>query len=362
MMNNKVCIIITAYNAEEYIEQCISNLSLQTYNNYELVIVDNGSTDDTRLLIKSFQESDDRIRLLHVETNVGVGDGRNSGLKWALNNCDSDYLFFLDIDDWLHPQCLEIMVETILKDGSDMVFEKHALSHEYNNEFTPIHKYVHKRFEDMESFWCDTIKTLAFVTGRLIKKELFRDIMFPQTGLDDERTTYKLVFSANAVSILDKSLYYWYQNPTSYMHHQWSPDKLQDQIESVLEPLDFSYQNGYKRMFSIYIKRYIELVTGRIMIYGWKKRYRSIYVEQYKRLRSFPNNYNDFCKRNEIENSFFSGVSNSVVKYIRGIQDETEKQLRNNNLIISMLVFILKNLKTTFLWGSIEKDIKKWLE
>ena len=92
----KISIIIPAYNVEKYIDKCITSVINQTYDNIEAIIVNDGSTDNTALIIEKYSEVDNRIIVVNKE-NSGVSDSRNIGIE----NITGDYAFFLDSDDWI---------------------------------------------------------------------------------------------------------------------------------------------------------------------------------------------------------------------------------------------------------------------
>ena len=98
----KVSIIIPAYNAEKYIKRAIDSVKAQTYPNWECIIVDDGSTDDTALVVTEETFKSENFHLWCFEENRGVAWARNFGIEKA----DGDAIFFLDADDWMEPRCL----------------------------------------------------------------------------------------------------------------------------------------------------------------------------------------------------------------------------------------------------------------
>lgn len=239
MGNDKISVIVSTYNAEKEIDICVNSILNQTHKNIELILVDNASPDTIPEIVDRYMAQDNRVIALHNKVNIGVGDGRNTGIDWVMGNSDSSYLFFLDADDWIHPECLSRLLSMIVNDGSDNAFTKHTYSSRFEG-FTDLSEseYVTKCFDNAEEFWIKEVKHSAFGTGRVFKKELFSSVRFPKSGLDDERTTYKLVYQCKKISTMNFGLYYWFQNPKSYMNNI-SVDKLMDAILSTREPLDF---------------------------------------------------------------------------------------------------------------------------
>jgi glycosyltransferase involved in cell wall biosynthesis len=102
-----ISIFIPAYNAGLYIENAIKTCLIQTYKNFEIIIVNDGSNDKTSLIVEKLKKTDDRINLFHNETNLGLSPTRNRGLEL----CKGDYIALLDADDLMHPKRLEMQLE-----------------------------------------------------------------------------------------------------------------------------------------------------------------------------------------------------------------------------------------------------------
>lgn len=113
----KVSVIIAAYNAAEYIEECISSIQKQTYDNWELWICDDASTDDTLEIITAKANLDDRIKVLHNDINIFAGASRNK----CINKCTGDYVMIQDADDISDKKRIELLVNELQKNSVDFV-------------------------------------------------------------------------------------------------------------------------------------------------------------------------------------------------------------------------------------------------
>lgn len=122
MNNELVSIIMPAYNAEKYIEEAIESVIKQTYENWELLIVDDGSADSTVALVQKFVAKDSRIKLIHLSKNCGVANARNV----AIENAQGRYLAFLDSDDLWLAEKLEKQISFMQKNGYVFTFHKYA--------------------------------------------------------------------------------------------------------------------------------------------------------------------------------------------------------------------------------------------
>lgn len=125
----KISIIIPAYNVEKYIDKCITSVINQTYDNIEAIIVNDGSTDNTALIIEKYSEVDNRIIVVNKE-NSGVSDSRNIGIE----NITGDYAFFLDSDDWIEENYIEKAVNLLNDEKIDILFNGWVIDSDGNIE------------------------------------------------------------------------------------------------------------------------------------------------------------------------------------------------------------------------------------
>ncbi|MBP3635036.1 MAG: glycosyltransferase family 2 protein [Bacilli bacterium] len=114
MKNDLISIIIPVYNGEEYIEKCINSIISQTYDNLEIIVIDDGSTDNTREKLQKIL--DPRVNKIYIKNN-GVSNARNIGIKKAKGK----YLMFIDVDDYIDKHTIEILYQTILEKNVDII-------------------------------------------------------------------------------------------------------------------------------------------------------------------------------------------------------------------------------------------------
>lgn len=144
MNNLKHSIIVPAYNTGDAIRQCIDSVLKQTYTNWELIIVDDGSKDNTPEIIEEYAKSDNRIKAFHIP-NEGVSNARNVGLAEA----QGEYVMFVDSDDWIEPDYLQ-QIRNYMDDDADMYIVGITQDHEGNNgnifyseiKGTPVYRHI----------------------------------------------------------------------------------------------------------------------------------------------------------------------------------------------------------------------------
>lgn len=117
----KLSIVMPVYNVEKYIRECVDSVLNQTMKEFELIIVDDGSTDSSGAILDEYQEKDSRVTVIHKE-NGGVSAARNDALK----HCTGDYIYIMDSDDYLEPDAFQVMYEEAIRTNSDVVITDHS--------------------------------------------------------------------------------------------------------------------------------------------------------------------------------------------------------------------------------------------
>lgn len=115
-MKKLISIIVPIYNSEAYLKKCIDSLINQTYENIEIILVDDQSPDSCGVICDEYSEKDNRIKVIH-QKNAGVGKARENGMKIA----KGEYITFVDSDDWIDPEFCEMLLEALLKNNADWI-------------------------------------------------------------------------------------------------------------------------------------------------------------------------------------------------------------------------------------------------
>ena len=174
-MDKLVSVIIPAYNAEKYIEQCVNSVIKQTYKQLEIIIVNDGSKDSTLEVLEKLKSKDARIVVLN-QKNKGLPAARNAGLK----SCKGDYVFFLDSDDWIELSCIDTLMNIELENNVDIVFFDYFKS--YNNQEIEHHIYG-KNFlynnKQKDNFLLWDMRTITS-WGKLYSKKCISDILYDE--------------------------------------------------------------------------------------------------------------------------------------------------------------------------------------
>lgn len=213
----EISIVVPIYNEEKYLRQCVESVLAQTHTDWNMILVDDGSTDSSPAICDEFANADPRIRTIHRK-NGGFSAARNAGMDLA----DGEYITFLDADDAWHPQFLELALAGIKRTKADVI------SFGFTNKINGFSKEIKARYDitltDGETFteWVLYQRHESHpcsVWGKLYKREVLKNIRFtPSIGYEDLDLSYRLFPGLKSIAVSDLKLYYYRPNPNSYIH------------------------------------------------------------------------------------------------------------------------------------------------
>lgn len=216
-----ISIIMSCYNAEKTVARAIQSVLNQTYQDFEIVIVDDCSTDNSVQVIESINDS--RIRLFKHEVNKGAGLARRT----AIANMTGEWMTFLDSDDYYKPDCLETLIAN--SDGVDIVAPGY-IAVEGDSNFAIIPDRVIQ--SGGEKFKHNKQDTKKFMNMMLIKSSLWDKVTYSSRRfIEDTPTLVQILYYADKILLLDYAGYYYTQNPNSLIH---TSDELKDAIYLAL--------------------------------------------------------------------------------------------------------------------------------
>lgn len=210
----KISVIVPVYNVEKYLPRCLDSIIKQSYTDLEIILVDDGSSDNSGIICDEYAKMDTRIKVIHQE-NGGVSSARNT----ALTACTlgGDYLSFVDSDDWLEPGFYDFIA------GNSSNFD--ILIFDYFLAYEDFKKVIYQFSEDQE---LDTAECLlemskfnvpSFVWNKIFSKKLFEKIRFPVGQYyEDQAVMHLLIDKAEKIFYQHKALYNYYQNEKSISH------------------------------------------------------------------------------------------------------------------------------------------------
>ena len=212
MKKTKISIIVPVYNASLYLDECITSLLNQTYKNIEIILINDGSKDNSLEICKKFEKKDSRIKAIH-QPNSGPSVARNEGLKIA----KGEFISFVDSDDFIDVKAFEKIVEVFGNTDADIVeFDCNLISEKGQilGSTEKINQTILDSTEALKELILGNINNYA--CNKLYRRNLFDNIEFPEGYLwEDMGICYKLFLKARNVYCLPEKFYFYRQRKNS---------------------------------------------------------------------------------------------------------------------------------------------------
>lgn len=251
-MQDLISIIIPIYKVEEYLDECISSVVNQTYNNLEIILVDDGSPDNCPMMCDEWARKDSRIKVIHKE-NGGLSDARNAGLDMATG----DFIAFVDSDDWISPDMYEKMLQTILQENADICSCGIVSSYPEREICMNVKAVVGNSEQILEMIYDDTAFPVA-AWNKLYRRSCWERFRFPVGKIcEDTFTTYLLVDRASKIVQISDALYYYRIRENSIMTASFTRKRM-DEEEAWRCNYEFMkehYPHIYKDAYDFYLQK-----------------------------------------------------------------------------------------------------------
>jgi len=235
MKEELISVVVPIYNVEKYLRLCLDSLLMQTYTNFEVLMINDGSPDDSANICKEYLAKDRRFQYFEKE-NSGPSDTRNYGIEHS----KGEYITFVDSDDWLKETFLADLYEAITRTGADIALSTYIKYDDLQSVYNiPIIGEYYERIWMSDEFIRELPKlemkdnSYSNPWAKLFKRELFRTIRFPKGKLiEDTRTNIKLFLESSRLVYINKCLYFYRIRGGSVI--QTITEKL---LEDVLDTL-----------------------------------------------------------------------------------------------------------------------------
>ncbi len=319
----KYSIIVPVYNVEKYLPKCLDSLINQNFSDYEIIIVDDGSTDGSGKIADAYAEKCSSLISVIHQKNSGPAIARNTGIDKA----KGEYLCFIDSDDWVADNFLTRLDEELNKNDLDiLIFNAHMILENgkiIGNLFNSEEKF---RFVDNRILITDQ----PTVWNKIYKKSLFTEtgVRFPEHMLHEDLATIpKLAIYAQRVASINDCLYYYLQRKTSIMHNL-TPDKFIKTIDCMNIILDYFKETGKfeEYYYELEYKTVCHIMYGpviKLLMFKGKIRWDYINILQSYMNSNFPDYMEDIKEKNLIkyipaaEKKRFACIVNKKYRYAR---------------------------------------------
>ena len=270
-----ISVIVPVYKVESYLPRCVGSILNQTYTDYELILVDDGSPDRCGELCDAYAAAHPHIHVIHRE-NGGLSAARNTGIEWMLRHSNSRYVTFIDSDDWIHPQYLEILLKAIETPGAAVGMVGRKYMFEFDDAYSSYDPLPEAVLYDGEELFLSRKWDFNYAWGKLYRKEHFQILRYPEgKTFEDVFTTYQVLFTRGKTALIDEPLYFYFNNTEGISHSSWKPSELVI-FEGMRQQMDFYRRDGFNRAFEkeeyLYINHFAyQLVRIRSNRADWEK-------------------------------------------------------------------------------------------
>lgn len=320
----KFSFIVPVYNAEKYLDRCIKSMLKQSLQNFEIILIDDASTDNSIGIMKKYQERNSNISIYRNEKNKGVSYSRNIGIKKA----QGEYLVFCDADDWYEENALEQFSNAIEKYNADFVTSNYYIS--YDNAKIKISSENQFAKENITKEECIAYMTTTS-SAKAINRNLFlnNNIYYPVgTKRNEELSVIPIVsYKSKKPVYIDEFLYNYYQNKKSA-----SNKKIQDFsfYDATFQSFVKNIENTEEYQQEIEFRAIEQLLYNKLLVMIKSKISR---IDILKEIDDFKKNYPNFLK-----NKYLKNYRKSKIVFI--------KILNNKMLFLAKIFTILHEIIT----------------
>lgn len=260
--NNRelVSVIVPIYNVKEYLERCINSILNQSYENLDIILVDDGSNDGSEAICDSFAQKDKRVNVIH-QKNGGVASARNTGL----DNCKGEFVCFVDSDDYIHPDFI-LYLSTKLKDNDcDISMCYHVVTDEWDYKCSvnwDAAVEVYSKEEIFDRFYTNMHGSIIMLWNKMIRRKCIGDIRFDDGFIhEDEGTTFKFLYNARKIAFSNEVLYIYYSRDESITGIPYDKKRL-DILKAYENRLSFYKEHSEKALYDRECQYYLSEILA----------------------------------------------------------------------------------------------------
>lgn len=241
-MDSLISVIVPVYNSQQYLERCVQSIEDQTYGNLEIILVDDGSSDNSSAICDSLAKKDHRIRVIHKE-NGGASDARNAGVSAA----EGEYITFVDCDDWIHEEMISILANALEKNTVNLAMCGYQVVNyeKFGSEgiTSASSQKIYTGKQMLEQILYQKLSNSSWAI--LLSRELALKIPFPKGQVygEDLATIYQYFGNVQNAVYIPNKLYFYRNNPYGVTHQLFNIKRL-DLIDTVNEILGFVEKNA----------------------------------------------------------------------------------------------------------------------
>lgn len=303
----KISVIVPVYKVEPYLRKCIDSILGQTFRDFELILVDDGSPDRCGEICDAYAEKHDNVIVIHQE-NGGLSAARNSGIDWTFANSDSQWLAFVDSDDWLHPDYLSTLLEEAKKNDADLVVCDFVRVNDSEENIEKDHQFSELVTSDKDAIFRYLYANWRIrpAWNKLYRKTLFEELRFRVGKIhEDDFFIHHVLLASKKTAIIEAVLYFYRIRGNSIMATP-SPKSLLDGFEAKMEQYEFCQRKGLPLFEYLVSEGYAEKAAqieeqideqNKQRYDSLKARYDALYLEKKRLEGSIRSRLRRLCER-----------------------------------------------------------------
>ena len=248
----EISVIVPVYKVEEYLSKCVDSILCQSFQEFNLILVDDGSPDGCPAICDNYAKQDKRITVIHKQ-NGGLSDARNAGIDWAMEYSCSTWLAFVDSDDYLHVDYLKTLYDAAVTESADLAICDFCRVNDEENIIDENSGFFNLSTSDKDVLFSCLDKNWRIVPAwnKLYAKSLFEHFRFAFKKIhEDEFAIYLVLWNCKKAVLLNRQLYYYRCRQNSIMAKE-SPSSRMDGLEAALNQYEFCLDHNLPPRHSV---------------------------------------------------------------------------------------------------------------
>lgn len=289
MRENAVSVIVPVYNVEKFLDRCVRSILQQSYDELEIILVDDGSTDGSGEICDSLAKTDKRIIVIH-QKNQGLSAARNTGLEAS----HGEYICFVDSDDYVNRDYVKYLYKLCTENDCDVAICGHHVTSEQNyyrdiNIDSPAE--ILSKEEIFDRFYTDMHGSIVLAWNKIYRRECIGDIRY-EVGIihEDEATTFKILYNANKIAFGREVCYYYFSRPDSITGRGYNEKSL-DILKAYNNRMLFYKEHGETALYdrecqyylseilAHYFRVYYKIADNRTLLKSLRTKYKEVYSD-----------------------------------------------------------------------------------
>ena len=249
----KISVIVPVYKVEPFLSECVNSVLEQSFRDFDLILVDDGSPDSCPQICDAYAQKDERVHVIHKE-NGGLSSARNAGIDLAMEHSSSEWLAFVDSDDYLHKNYLSAMYQAAKEHDADLVVCDYTRVDENGNISPEAKKAIPRTATDDKGQLFELYlryNQIVYAWNKLYQKRIFKDLRFPVGKIhEDVFVIHHVLWNCRRAAFLPDGFYYYRSRSGSIMANESTKSKL-DKYEGFIQQYRFclAHQIPYPKEF-----------------------------------------------------------------------------------------------------------------